>query len=272
MNAHGPSGPPWAFAISIPAPFRAHRHETMLAMKAIARITIGLGVFTGFFSGGLSDAAAKAQPSAAVIIRQVDAAVEARVENVTAFTDIEHYAVFRGTDETHPAAQMTVKDTYRKGLGKTYTVLSQSGSEVVRKFGLEPLLQHEQEINEPGKVDNSWFTSANYNMKLKSSGTEQIDGRACYSLAITPRYKAPNMIDGTLWVDARDFSIVEVKGIASRRPSVFAGTTHMMRQYKNIDGYSMATHARAESDSWLVGRTVVLIDYSEYHLKLRSPR
>lgn len=44
----------------------------------------------------------------------------------------------------------------------------------------------------------------------------------------------------------------------------------MMRHYSNIDGYSMAMHARAESDSFLVGRIVVVIDYSDYHLQLRK--
>ena len=44
----------------------------------------------------------------------------------------------------------------------------------------------------------------------------------------------------------------------------------MMRQYTNIDGYSMAIHARAESDSALLGRTVVTIDYSNYNLKIKS--
>ena len=46
----------------------------------------------------------------------------------------------------------------------------------------------------------------------------------------------------------------------------------MMRQYESIDGYPMATHARAESNSWLFGRTVVTIDYSDYHLELSPHR
>ncbi len=54
---------------------------------------------------------------------------------------------------------------------------------------------------------------------------------------------------GTMWVDAKDFSIVQIEGVATKSPSMFAGATHMMRQYANIDGFSMATHARAESDS-----------------------
>ena len=79
------------------------------------------------------------------------------------------------------------------------------------------------------------------------------------------------MIIGTMWVDARDGSLVQIDGVASKNPSVFSGTTHMMRQYTNIDGYSMAIHARAESDSSLFGRTVVTIDYSDYKLEITEP-
>ena len=80
------------------------------------------------------------------------------------------------------------------------------------------------------------------------------------------------MIDGTLWVDANDGSIVEIEGVASKSPSPFAGTTHMMRQYTNIEGFPMAMHARAESKSVLFGRTVVLIDYTDYHLHVQRGR
>jgi hypothetical protein len=44
----------------------------------------------------------------------------------------------------------------------------------------------------------------------------------------------------------------------------------MMRRYANMQGYAMATHARAESSSPLFGRTVVVIDYSDYHFDLRG--
>ncbi len=206
-------------------------------------------------------------PNSAAVIQGVDAAVQARVDNVLGFTDMEHYAVYRDNDKT-PAAQMTVRDTYSKGKGKIYTVLSKTGSSIIEHFGLQPLLDSETEINLPSQVAKSWFTSANYKMELKP-GTQQVDGRTCYALSIKPRRAAPNMIEGTLWVDAGNYSIVRVQGVASKKPSVFAGTTHMMRDYKEIDGYSMATHARAESASLLFGRTVVVIQYDDYHLELR---
>jgi hypothetical protein len=208
------------------------------------------------------------QTDEASIIRRIDAAAQARYDNVLGFSLTESYAVYRGKDETHPVAEMKVKTTYKKGSGKNYVILSQSGSEFIQRIGLHPLLDNEKNINIPGNVEKSWFTSANFTMKLKPGVTQKIDGRDCIALAVVPKIKASNMIDGTLWVDARDNSIVEIDGIASKSPSVFAGTSHMMRLYKNISGYAMATRARAVSSSAFFGRTVVTIDYSDYQLQL----
>ncbi len=209
------------------------------------------------------------RPDADTLIRDLDAANQARFDNVLSFTDVEHYVVFRGRDQIHPDAEMTVKMTYKKGIGKDYAILSQSGSSLIQRFGLQPLLDNEKVINEPARVAQSWFTSANYEMHLKPGVTQTIDGRACLALAITPRHKAPSMIEGTLWVDADNHTLVEIVGIASKSPSMFAGTTKMMRRYSNMQGYAMATHARAESSSQFFGRTVIVIDYSDYHFELR---
>lgn len=212
------------------------------------------------------------QLDAAAVIRHIDAAVEARVARVQGFTVNEHYAVYRGKDEVHPAAEMTVKTTYAKGTGKSYAVIAQSGSTMIRKFGLLPLLENEKSINQPGHVERSWFTSANYEMELKPGGIQRLDGRDCIALTVKPRHKAPNLIDGTLWVDAKDYQIARIEGVASKSPSVLAGTTRMMREYANVSGFAMATHARAESNSFLVGRTVVTIDYRDYQIEVRPAR
>lgn len=210
-------------------------------------------------------AAARAQTGDAVY-QQIDAAVQQRVDNLVGFSDTEKYDVYRGKDETHPAAEITVKMTYRRGVGRSYRILSQSGSDLIRKFGLIPLLNAESHLSEPGTLEHTWFTTANYQMQLKSSEPETLNGRQCFVLTIAPRHKAPNAIQGTLWVNAEDGSIVKVEGVASRRPSFWAGTTSMMREYKKIHGYAMATHARAESNSHIIGHTVVTIEYTEYHL------
>ena len=245
------------------------RRERILSMETLMRRGVACVALGAVFWSGAPATPAPA-PDEASVVRMIDAAVQDRYATVLGFTDIEHYQVFRGGDQTHTVAEMTVKDTYRKGAGKTYTVLSRSGSDIVLKFGLQPLIDNEQRINNPANVAQSWFTSANYNMRLKPGGLQRLNGQDCFALAIDPKQKAPNLVEGTLWVDARDGSIAQVEGVASKSPSAFAGTTHLMRQYTQIDGFSMAAHARAQSSSLLFGRTVVIIDYSDYHLQLAT--
>lgn len=212
------------------------------------------------------------QLDAPSVIRQIDAAVRTRFESVAGFTVREHYAVYRGQDIGVPVAEITVKTTYRKDVGKSYEIVAESGSALIRKFGLIPLLDNEKSINQPGKVEQSWFTSANYEMKLLPGGIEHLDGRDCLALSVTPRRKAPNLIQGTLWVDAKDFGIVKIEGTASKSPSMWAGETRMMRRYANVSGFAMATGARAESNSFLFGKTVVTIDYRDYQIELSQRR
>jgi hypothetical protein len=207
-------------------------------------------------------------PTEQAILRGIDKSVQDRVARVLSFTDVEHYQVFRGSDLKHPAAEMTVKVTYRKGIGKSYQILAQSGSVLIRKFGLIPLLENEKTINLPGNVERSWFTTANYAMRLQSDSPQALNGRACYVFAITPKRKAPNTLLGTLWVDAKTFATAQVDGVSSRNPSIWSGSTHLSRQYADIEGVPMAIRARAESNSNLIGHTVVTVDYGDYQLQL----
>jgi outer membrane lipoprotein-sorting protein len=214
-------------------------------------------------------AVAAQQTDSASVIALVDAAVKARVEHVDSYSVTEHYAVYRGKDETHPAAEMTVQTFYRKDSGKSYTILSESGSEFIRNHVLRTLLDNEKSINLPGIREHSWFTSSNYEMQLMPGGVQLLIGRECHALAITPRRKATNMIAGTLWVDTKDGSIVQIVGTATQSPSIFTGAAQVMRKYASVNGFAMATQARAVSDSLLLGRTTVTIDYSDYHIQLR---
>jgi len=45
-----------------------------------------------------------------------------------------------------------------------------------------------------------------------------------------------------------------------------------MREYVSIKGFGMATKARAVSDSFILGRTTVTIDYRDYQIQLVTAR
>jgi outer membrane lipoprotein-sorting protein len=208
------------------------------------------------------------QVDQAAVVRGVDAAVKARIDGIQSYTVKEHYVVYRNKDEVHSVAEMLVQTVYAKATGKSYTILSQSGSTIIRNLVLGALLDNEKKLNEPGTREGSWIISANYDFNLKSGAVERLDGRDCLVLTMSPKRKAPYLIEGTIWVDAKDYSLVQLKGTASKSPSMLSGPAQVMRQYAEIDGFAEATHARAVSNSSLFGETVVKIDYQDYQIQL----
>ena len=205
----------------------------------------------------------------AAVIRGVDESVKARMQDVAGYTVTEHYAVFRGQDETHPAAEMLVKTAYIRGAGKSFTILSQSGSALLRNEMLGTLLNNEKKMSEPGNVGTALVDSENYQMKLAPNGHQQLDGRDCLVIELTPKRNSPYLFKGTLWVDAKDYSIVQLKGTASKSPLFLTSAAQVTRQYMNVSGFPMATHAMAISNSSLLGQTVVKIDYKDYQIDIR---
>jgi len=210
------------------------------------------------------------QVDTASIVQKVDAAVKARIDGIAGYTVTEHYAVYRNKDEVHPAAEMTVKTTYLRESGKSYVILSETGSEMLRHLVLGAILDNEKRLNLPGVREGAWFTSANYEMMLKPGGVQSVRGRDCLALSITPRRKTPFLIGGTLWVDAEDGSVVQVEGTAAKNSSLVTGPTQIMRQYTRVDGFSQATRVRAVSSSFLFGQTVVKIEYEDYKITLHA--
>ena len=249
-------------------PFQYLGYKSLSMMIALSQRRLSIGLAAAIFAFPGTILAPAQQPDAAAVIQQVDAAVKARVDNIVGYTATEHYSVYRNKDEVHPVAEMTVRTTYRRDAGKSYTILSQTGSEIVQRLVLASILNNEKDLSQPGIREGAWIASANYEMKLMPGGTQSMDGRNCLVLTLTPRRKTPYLIDGTLWVDAKDGSIVQLQGTAPKSSSIFTGPTQVVRQYANIGGYPQATYVRAVSDSFMFGETIVRIDYRDYQVQL----
>ena len=209
------------------------------------------------------------QPTTSSVVPLIDAAVKARIDNIVGYTATEHYSVFRNKDEVHPVATMTVRTTYRKETGKSYEILSQSGSSIIRSTVLNTILDNEKTMSQPANQKGAWITSANYDMQLQPGGPRSLNGRSVLVLDITPKRKTPYLIQGTLWVDAQDGSIVQIQGSAPKSSTVFSGPAQVTRQYAKVSGYPEATHLRAASTSFMFGETIVTVDYTNYRIQLR---
>jgi hypothetical protein len=225
-------------------------------------------VFLAPYTFASNRTVAQQSPDVGSVVRGVDASVQNRIDRLAGYTVTEHYAVFRGKDETHPAAEMLVKTTYRKQTGKSYEIVSQSGSSLWRNEVLHTLLDNEKRMSQPGNVETALIDSANYEMKLDANPRDRVNGRDCLVLDITPKRTSEYLFRGTLWVDAQDFAIVQLKGTASKSAFFLASAAAVSRQYDEMDALPMATHAQAVSGSALLGQTMVKIDYTNYQLEL----
>ena len=200
----------------------------------------------------------------AAILQGIDASVHARETNLLGYTVTEHYVVYRNHDEEHAAADMVVKTTYKRDVGKNFSVVSLQGSMVMRKM-LEEVLATEKRMTQPANRITAVIMSANYAMAVK--GPAVVDSRKCIAVAIKPRKPSPYVFNGTVLVDAENEAIVQLEGIAAKSPTFLSGPSQIVRQYTMIDGFAMATHARAVSNSSLLGQTIVKIDYIDYQLQ-----
>ncbi len=201
------------------------------------------------------------------LIERIDSSVHARDENLAGYTVIEHYALYRGRDQQRQEADLVVKTTYRRDAGKSYTIVSENGSELMRKL-LETILDTEKRMTQPTNRATAIITSNNYEMSVK--GRESLAGRDCIAVNLKPKRNSPYLFNGSIWVDAQDGSIVQLQGTASKAPSVFAGPSQVLRSYAPIGGFPMATHATAVSNSWALGPTTIKIDYTNYQIETQS--
>lgn len=207
------------------------------------------------------------QAANAAILQNINASVHAREDNLLGYTVTEQYHVYRNHDQSHPAAEMVVKTTYQRDLGKNFSVVSLNGSLLFRKM-LQQVLETEKQMTQPANRSTALITPANYEMTVK--GPAVMSGRNCIAVAIKPRRDSPYLFSGTIWVDAQTQAIVQLEGTSAKSPSIFSGPTQVLRQYATIDGFPMATRAHAVSNSSLLGQTVIDIDYVGYQVQSRG--
>ncbi|HEY2859249.1 MAG TPA: hypothetical protein VGJ21_12585 [Terracidiphilus sp.] len=252
--------------------FRVFGYNLHMAQSLLSRVENRFTVFISFLiiSALLTPWLARPQQTAnEQAIRKIDSAVASREDNLIGYTVTERYRVFRGGDAVHPAAEMTVKTTYRKDAGKSYTILSQTGSGLILNDVLGRVLDSERLMTQPANRVQALLNSANYSMTIKGSAV--MDGYNCVEAAIAPKRASPYLFKGSIWIDPLSGSIVKLEGVAGKSPSVLTGPTHVSRHYAILDGFPIATHATAVSSSWLLGETRVEIDYTDYSLTPRIP-
>jgi len=160
-------------------------------------------------------------------------------------------------------ATMYVQTVFRRPDQLQSTVTSHVGSNLIRSRVFDKILEAENETRARKDKQQVDIIPANYDFALVgATGVEDCNGRPCYHLSISPRRRDKYSLDGEVWIDSADYSIVRIHGAPAKRPSWWTLKTEIDRRYKKVDGIWLPERMDSSSNIMIAGHSVLSIEYT----------
>jgi hypothetical protein len=209
--------------------------------------------------------------------------VTAETPGVLPDTIVENYcAASRSQEEALKAASMDVEISGSlpklkkhgklralrriSSLGRiTYERLRFEGDNTVKKEVIARYLTAESEAQHDPSLG---VTPQNYKFKYK--GHSQLDGRDVHIFQVSPRQKRLGLFKGEVWIDAATYLRVQESGYLVKSPSLAIRKVAFVRKYEIRDGISVPLQVQSVTDTWLVGKAELTIDYSNFSIDGRK--
>jgi len=153
-----------------------------------------------------------------------------------------------------------VEVSYNAATGKTFRIVSQSGSPFLCDKVLKRAVDSEKEAGQDKA--SSALTNANY--KFVMLGSENVDGRPTYILHVEPMTESKFLYKGKIWVDAADFAVVKMETEPSKNPSFWISRTLIHYTSVLAHGFWLPQGIRSETKVRIGGTAVLTIDYGSY--------
>src|SRR4029077_6651800 len=87
-----------------------------------------------------------------------------------------------------------------------------------------------------------------------------------YVLSVTPKTANKYLIDGKIWVDANDYSIVRIEGQPAKTPSIWGVSFHFVHTYQKVGQFWFASSTHTTSEIRIFGESELTIENSGYTL------
>jgi hypothetical protein len=205
--------------------------------------------------------------SEAEIVNQMERHNQMRAEGLKRYHSTRHYEVrYKGLASM--GAEMVVEADYDSVSGKTFRVVSQSGSKLLVDKVLKRLIESEKEAGTDKK--STALTAENY--KFHFLGTETLLGRAAYVLEVEPLVASKFLYRGKIWIDAADFAVAKIEAAPAKNPSFWITSTAINHRYARTDGFWLPDQNRSVTKVRLGGTAVLTIDYGTYQVVQESTR
>jgi hypothetical protein len=183
-----------------------------------------------------------------------------RQSELTGYTATRHYVAVNKKRR----ADMLVQVSCDSNGAKQFSVVSEEGSGAIRKHLFQKLLSEETEASRRGTRNGTRLTPANYDFQIV--GQETLETGLAYVLQVSPKTPSKYLIDGKIWVDANDYSIVRIEGQPARNPSFWVHDVHFVHTYQKVGQFWFASSTDTTSQVRIFGDSELTIENIDYKL------
>lgn len=199
-------------------------------------------------------------PSADSVVAKMMQLDAQRQAELTGYSAVRRYVAINKKRR----AEMVVRVSCAVDGSKQFSIVSEEGSGYIRKHVFHKLLNEEAEASAHGARNSTRLTPENYNFQLV--GQEALESGPAYVLAVSPKTSNKYLIDGKIWVDARDYAIVRIEGQPAKNPSFWVRSVHFVHTYQKVHQFWFASSTHSSSQILIFGTAELNIDNSEYAL------
>ena len=159
-------------------------------------------------------------------------------------------------------AQETGQMEYRAPDKKTFATTGESGSPLVRRLALNPLIASEIDAASSKQHHDSAITPANYTLELL--GEQQLGPYRCILARATPKRTDKYLFEGKVWIDTQDYAVVRIAGHPAKKLSFWIERVNFVREYQKIDGFWLPQKDETFVQVRMYGQKVLTIDHRNY--------
>ncbi|MFP5234980.1 MAG: hypothetical protein ACLGSD_03690 [Acidobacteriota bacterium] len=238
----------------------------MVRVPLWAFAQVALLLFSASAVSTAPTAPAAPTPSLSKIVARIQQQSAFQSHELESYDATRHYTIqYKGFDISI-AAQMAVQVHFDQAAGKSFRILSQSGSKLLCDKVLKKAVESEQEAAR----DKSATALSPANYRFAFNGTGVLNGRPNYILTVEPLRPGKFLYRGKVWIDATDYQVARIEVEPAKNPSFWIAHSDIENTYSPTDGVWLPEHNRSQSKIRIGGTAVLTIDYGKYHVVVNN--
>ena len=166
--------------------------------------------------------------------------------------------------ETKQQGEYEVRRQYSAPKSLLFTALHFTGDAFVKTNVITRLMQ--SEVDHVQKDDGRLMAVSAENYKFSYKGIRDLNGRPVHVFQLKPHKKRLGLIKGTMLLDARTGSLVQLEGVPAKSPSVFLSKIRLEQDYADFGAFTLPVHVHSEAKVSIVGKTIVDVYHRDYQV------